>query len=453
MFLDAFMNTSESSIPDFDDLQLEYAVSLEAAYNDFMLEGCRLEFQAISENSSVEVLNEGIFDLIKKFFKTIWNFLKKIFGVKGSGGSSGGGGSSGSSGGGSSSGVSTNTKDQKKEAEELNKELERQKKEFEKLMEEEKKKFEERKEAEELKKNADEAQKKLEEEERKRLERLDKEQQEKIATLQRIQQTRLEVEAKIKAEIQDEIDQIQYTKINDPFVSICPISSSFINYLIANMNELCEEIQDMHIVDDDIDHTKLFEGMQKNIEFKFLTRICDAIDQITNDMRENVYRGNGNGTFLMDVDDVTVAKVIARYKELTASRQSPLKYIITVHHEYDDFKKVIQAIKSSAIEELTIDFQAQLDNLAKATMKDIKSDNTYSNANKGSLIARIKMRLIADLSQIIGAIGIENKKARFYQLTGIRSLLRAAKRLDAVRAKKVDINYIYSEMRKRGVEP
>ena len=114
MFLDAFMNTSESSIPDFDDLQLEYAVSLEAAYNDFMLEGCRLEFQAISENSSVEVLNEGIFDLIKKFFKAIWNFLKKIFGVKGSGGSSGGGGSSSSSGGGSSSGGSTNTKEQKK---------------------------------------------------------------------------------------------------------------------------------------------------------------------------------------------------------------------------------------------------------------------------------------------------------------------------------------------------
>ena len=219
------------------------------------------------------------------------------------------------------------------------------------------------------------------------------------------------------------------------------------------MNELCEEIQDMHIVDDDTDHTKLFEGMQKNIEFEFLTRICDAIDQITNDMRENVYRGNGNGTFLMDVDDVTVAKVIARYKELTTPRQSPLKYIITVHHEYDDFKKVIQAIKSSAIEELNIDFQAQLDNLAKATMKDIKSDNTYSNTNKGSLIARIKMRLIADLSQIIGAIGIENKKARFYQLTGIRGLLRAAKRLDAVRVKKVDINYIYSEMRKRGVEP
>ena len=281
---------------------------------------------------------------------------------------------------------------------------------------------------------------------------MDKEQQEKIATLQRIQQTRLEVEAKIKAEIQDEIDQIQYTKINDPFVSICPISSSFINYLIANMNELCEEIQDMQI-DDYIDHTKLFEDMQKNIEFEFLTRICDAIDQTTNHMRENVYRGNGNGTFLMDVDDVTVAKVIARYKELTAPRQAPLKHIITVHHEYDDFKKVIQAIKSSAIEELNIDFQAQLDNLAKATMKDIKSDNTYSNANKGSLIARIKMRLISDLSQIIGAMGIENKKARFYQLTGIRSLLRAAKRLDAVRVKKVDINYIYSEMRKRGVEP
>ena len=39
MFLDTFVCTSESSILNFDDLQLEYTVSLEAAYNDFMLEG------------------------------------------------------------------------------------------------------------------------------------------------------------------------------------------------------------------------------------------------------------------------------------------------------------------------------------------------------------------------------------------------------------------------------
>ena len=155
----------------------------------------------------------------------------------------------------------------------------------------------------------------------------------------------------------------------------------------------------------------------------------------------------------MDIDDMTVDKIIARYKELTAPRQAALEYIITVHHEYDDFKKVIKLIRLSATEELEIDFQEQLNNLAKTTINDIKSDNTYSNTDINSLIARIKMRLMTDLSQIIAAIGIANKKARFYQLNGIRNILHAAKRLDAVRVKKVDIGYIYSEMRKRGVEP
>ena len=155
----------------------------------------------------------------------------------------------------------------------------------------------------------------------------------------------------------------------------------------------------------------------------------------------------------MDIDTATVVNIISRYKELTAPRQDLLRHIITVHHSYSDFKKVIQGIKHSATEELNIDFQAQLDSLAKATMNDIKPDNSYTDANIGSLIARIKMRLITDLSQIIAAIGAENKTARLYQLNGIRSLLHAAKRLDAVRVKKVDMNYIYSEMRKRGVEP
>ena len=86
-------------------------------------------------------------------------------------------------------------------------------------------------------------------------------------------------------------------------------------------------------------------------------------------------------------------------------------------------------------------------------MNDIKQYNSYTDADIGSLVARVKMRLITDLTQIIAAIGMENKKARFYQLNGIRNILHAAKRLDAVRVKKVDIDYIYSEMRKRGVEP
>ena len=43
MFLDTFVCTSESSIPDLNDLQLECAVSLEAAYNDMVLENCQLK--------------------------------------------------------------------------------------------------------------------------------------------------------------------------------------------------------------------------------------------------------------------------------------------------------------------------------------------------------------------------------------------------------------------------
>ena len=127
MFLDTFMDDAsegimENPIPDLDDLQLDCAVSLEAGYNDLMLEGCQVEFQGFYEGSSLEAINEGIFDVIKKFFRTIWNFLKKIFGIKGSGGSSGGG---------SSSGGSTNTKEQKKEAEKLDKEVEESKDEIE----------------------------------------------------------------------------------------------------------------------------------------------------------------------------------------------------------------------------------------------------------------------------------------------------------------------------------
>ena len=96
MFLDAFMNTSESSIPDFDDLQLEYAVSLETAYNDFMLEGCQLEFQTICEGRT-EILNEGILSSIVNFFKKIWRMICKVFGFGDGGGSnsSGGGGGGG----------------------------------------------------------------------------------------------------------------------------------------------------------------------------------------------------------------------------------------------------------------------------------------------------------------------------------------------------------------------
>ena len=86
MFLDTFVYTSESSIPDLNDLQLECAVSLEAAYNDMVLENCQLKYQAMVEG--VSVIHEGVIESIKNFFKAIFNAIKKFFG----GGSSGGGG-------------------------------------------------------------------------------------------------------------------------------------------------------------------------------------------------------------------------------------------------------------------------------------------------------------------------------------------------------------------------
>lgn len=96
MFLDTFMDDAsegimQNPIPDLEDLQLEYAVSLETAYNDFMLEGCQLEFQAICEGRT-EILNEGILSSIANFFKKIWRMICKVFGFDGGGSSGGGGG-------------------------------------------------------------------------------------------------------------------------------------------------------------------------------------------------------------------------------------------------------------------------------------------------------------------------------------------------------------------------
>ena len=87
MFLDTFVCTSESSIPDLNDLQLECAVSLEAAYNDMVLQSCQLKYQAMVEG--VSIIHEGVIESIKNFFKAIFRAIKKFFG-----GSSGGGGGS-----------------------------------------------------------------------------------------------------------------------------------------------------------------------------------------------------------------------------------------------------------------------------------------------------------------------------------------------------------------------
>lgn len=91
MFLDTFMENVSESV-DLADAQLECAVSLEAAYNDIVLETCQLKYQAMTEG--VDVINEGVIETIKNFFKKLLNAIKKIFGVNSSDSSSGGGVSS-----------------------------------------------------------------------------------------------------------------------------------------------------------------------------------------------------------------------------------------------------------------------------------------------------------------------------------------------------------------------
>ena len=85
MFLDTFMDDAsegimQNPIPDLEDLQLECAVSLEAAYSDLMLEGCQLKYQEIAEGASVSAINEGVIEAIKNFFKKLFNAIKKFFG-------------------------------------------------------------------------------------------------------------------------------------------------------------------------------------------------------------------------------------------------------------------------------------------------------------------------------------------------------------------------------------
>ena len=87
MFLDTFIENSSECI-DLVDLELECAVSLEAAYNDMMLETCQLKYQELTEG--VSVINEGVIESIKNFFKKLFNAIKKFFGFS----SSSGGGAS-----------------------------------------------------------------------------------------------------------------------------------------------------------------------------------------------------------------------------------------------------------------------------------------------------------------------------------------------------------------------
>ena len=76
MFLDTFIENSSECI-DLADLELEYAVSLEAAYNDAMLEVCQLKYQSLVEG--VYIANEGVIDSIKNFFGKLFDSNEKFF--------------------------------------------------------------------------------------------------------------------------------------------------------------------------------------------------------------------------------------------------------------------------------------------------------------------------------------------------------------------------------------
>lgn len=75
-------NATVSESVDFDELQdmaLENAVQVEAAYGDMMLEAARNEFAMYKETGKIDAVNEGAIDSIKAWIKKAWENLKRIF--------------------------------------------------------------------------------------------------------------------------------------------------------------------------------------------------------------------------------------------------------------------------------------------------------------------------------------------------------------------------------------
>ena len=63
-----------------DDAQLECAVDVERAWGEMMLECCAMEFKAYQESGNVNAVNEGFIESIKKWFKKVWDAIKRFFG-------------------------------------------------------------------------------------------------------------------------------------------------------------------------------------------------------------------------------------------------------------------------------------------------------------------------------------------------------------------------------------
>ena len=81
MFLDSSISEASFDADVMDAMLCEAyhdsIVGLTVAYNDMMLESCQIQFNAMTEG--VEAINEGVIEIIKNFFKKIFDAIAKLF--------------------------------------------------------------------------------------------------------------------------------------------------------------------------------------------------------------------------------------------------------------------------------------------------------------------------------------------------------------------------------------
>jgi hypothetical protein len=361
--------------------------------------------------------------------------LKKIFGVKGSGGSSSGGGSSG--------GGSTNTKEQKKEAEELDKELEKQKEELEKLMQ----LADGNNEVDQIPPPPNYKKKKFV--------KFKGTQKKKVPT----SGGNVTIDD-IRAELDEQIAAImQNTNVVDTFsMAICPITRSLVDKLVQYLYDRPATSMD-YIKDPTIQFDSIIHIIEKDL----LRRAAEEIGDVMVDMMEDMYESpiTRAQTSIGDSFDENngVRSILAWYNlaAMGAVRTVPVGDIFKQNMLAEDYRRITKAIIFSANEELVIDFQAELDKIAKTLMAQIKENDTYQADNPdkysaetvSSHVARIQMRCIADLAQILGEMGIVNKKVRNRQITAIKNLVNVLHQVWDLQFKKIDADYLTKEAESR----
>ena len=81
MFLDKaiYGGTFVDESANLDDAMIECAVGAERAWGEMMIECCAMEFKAYQECGDINVVNEGVIESIKKWFKKLWNAIKSFF--------------------------------------------------------------------------------------------------------------------------------------------------------------------------------------------------------------------------------------------------------------------------------------------------------------------------------------------------------------------------------------